>query len=498
MLETVREFLQAAGHPTICVIGDVMLDRYIWGDVSRISQEGPIPILRVQRTEYRAGGAGIVAAMLRSLECSVRLVGLCGSDAAGDALLAELSEADIESSGLVRSAQRPTTVKTRYLGYVQSAGRALQQMLRVDEEMTTPTSAEECAALRAAAMEGVAQADLVVLQDMGKGVFDNDLLTTLIAEATAAGKPVIVDPELADDYRPYGGATCLLPNRFEAQAATGITLSRRDDYERATRKLLHDLELRSVAVKLDREGMFYATADGQAGHMTTLARDVADVTGAGDMVTAATALAIAEGADYATAFALANFAGGLEVGHHGATPIPRADMLAALRSEADPTMHKIKDRAEIERLSGDLRRAGRTVAFTNGCFDLLHLGHVELIRYARAQGDVLIVGLNSDKSARALKGPGRPINSEDVRSRVLASLADVDYVVLFDETSVLPLLKQIRPHVLVKGGDYSHEQVVGYEFVESYHGVVKLAPQVEGLSTTELINKIAANNGKAD
>jgi D-beta-D-heptose 7-phosphate kinase/D-beta-D-heptose 1-phosphate adenosyltransferase len=276
--------------------------------------------------------------------------------------------------------------------------------------------------------------------------------------------------------------------------ATGISLRDEDDCRRAAHVLLDRLGLEGVVIKLDRDGIYFATADGQDRHMTTRARDVADITGAGDMVTAAFAFARACGAGYATAVELANFAAGLEVSHHGVTPISRRRLAEALRAETEPTARKIKARDEIETLGQELRAAGNRIAFTNGCFDLLHYGHVQLLQYARRQGDVLIVGLNSDASARRLKGPGRPINSEDVRSRILASIADVDYVVLFDEESVLPLIEQVRPDVLVKGGDYTVEGVVGREFVQSYGGQVKLAPVAEGVSTTELIKKIAENH----
>jgi D-beta-D-heptose 7-phosphate kinase/D-beta-D-heptose 1-phosphate adenosyltransferase len=494
MLDTVREFLQHAGRPRICVVGDVMLDIYVWGDVSRISQEGPIPVLHVRTREHRPGGAGVVAAMLSSLGCAVDLVGLVGQDAAAQTLREDLRAADIDVDGLVESPERPTTVKARYLGYVQSAGRALQQLLRVDDEETRPTSPDEAAELRRVALEHVERADAVVLQDLGKGLFNDALLRAVIERCADRGTPVIVDPEHSDQYRVYAGATCILPNRFEAEKATGLTLRGEDDYRAAARKLLEDLSLQCAVIKLDRDGIYFATADGDDTHITTEAREVADVTGAGDMVAAAIALALAEGADYGTAVALANFAGGIEVRHHGATSIPRADLVLAMQAEVDPTARKIVDGKDIEQLADDLRRAGSKLVFTNGCFDLLHLGHVELIRFARAQGDALIVGLNSDESARKLKGPGRPVNSEAVRSRVLASMADVDYVVLFDEESVLPLLRQVRPDVLVKGGDYTLEQVIGHDLVESYGGEVRLAPQVEGFSTTELIRRISGND----
>ncbi len=494
MLDEASQLLDRAGRPRVCVIGDVMLDVYVWGDVSRISQEGPIPVLRVERRDQRIGGAGNVAAMLHALGAQVRLVGLVGADPAGERARAKMADAGLDDAGLIESHERPTATKTRYLGYVQSAGRAMQQIVRVDDEVTAPPSAEESRRVRAAAVEAIGQAELVVLQDMGKGLLDAGLITDLVREAKGQDKPLIVDPELTEDYSPYAGATCILPNRFEAQMATGISLRDEDDCRRAAHVLLDRLGLEGVVIKLDRDGIYFATADGQDRHMTTRARDVADITGAGDMVTAAFAFARACGAGYATAVELANFAAGLEVSHHGVTPISRRHLADALRAEMEPTARKIKARDEIETLVQELRAAGNRIAFTNGCFDLLHYGHVQLLQYARRQGDVLIVGLNSDASARRLKGPGRPINSEDVRSRILASIADVDFVVLFDEESVLPLIKQVRPDVLVKGGDYTVEGVVGREFVQSYGGQVKLAPVAEGVSTTELIKKIAENH----
>jgi D-beta-D-heptose 7-phosphate kinase/D-beta-D-heptose 1-phosphate adenosyltransferase len=472
----------------------MMLDTYVWGDVSRISPEGPIPVLRVERREHRPGGAGSVAAMLNALEADVLAVGLIGHDAAGRTLKKEFETSGMGAAGLVASRSRPTTAKTRYLGYVQSAGRALQQMVRVDEESVAPLSRSEASRVRRAASQAVAKADLVVIQDMGKGLLDADLTAEVIRAAAAARKPVIVDPERTEDYTPYAGATCMLPNRMEAELATGLSLRSDDEYRHAARTLLESLGLEGVVIKLDREGIFFATSDGKQRHITTQAHEVADVTGAGDMVTAAFAFARACGADYETAVSLANFAAGIEVGLHGATPVARGQLAAELRAEMEPTSRKIVSRKEIEGLVAALKAAGKKVAFTNGCFDLLHLGHVQLLAYCRAQGDALIVGLNSDSSAQALKGPGRPINCEDVRSRILASIGDVDYVVLFDEVSVLPLVKEVRPDVLVKGGDYKVEGVVGHEFVESYGGVVKLAPQVKGFSTTELIKRISGDN----
>jgi len=498
MDESFRQVLERPGRPTVCVVGDLMLDVYVWGGVSRVSPEGPIPVLRVEQREQRPGGSGSVTAMLAALGARVLPVGVIGDDSAGQALRAALEETAVDTAGLIALSDRPTTTKTRYLGYVQSAGRAMQQLLRVDEEDTHPLAGDEAEAVRRAAERCMAGADLLVFQDMGKGLFDDALAKELIEGAVEAGKPVLVDPERSEDYSRYAGATCIVPNRFEAELATGLRLREEADYERVAGKLLDDLSLKAIVIKLDREGIYYATADGGRGHVTTQAREVADVTGAGDMVTAAFSLALASGQPYGTAAAFANFAAGLEVAHRGATALSRQEVLEAVEAQMDPVSRKIVPRRQVEALVARLHNAGKRIAFTNGCFDLLHLGHIQLLRDARAHGDVLIVGLNSDASARELKGPGRPINSEQVRSRVIAALGDVDYVVLFDEPSVLPLIEQVRPDVLVKGGDYTKEGVVGHEFVESYGGQVKLAPVVEGLSTTDLIERIARNHEEQD
>lgn len=495
MIERVHELLQSADRPRVCIIGDMMLDTYIYGGVARISPEGPIPVLKAENRENRAGGAGSVAAMLAQLGADTRPVGIVGSDNAGDAFCEELSSIGIDTSGIVRSPHRPTTTKTRFLGYVQSAGRAMQQLLRVDDEQTHELCAAETESVLAAVEHAIACSDVAVIQDMGKGLLNDALNQEIIGIARGAGKPVVVDPERREDYSAYSGATCILPNRFEAQMATGIDLYDESSYRAAADRLLTDLSLDAAIVKLDREGMYLATREGDRQHITTRAQQVADVTGAGDMVTAAVSFALAAGTDFALAAVFANFAAGMEVSYVGATPIGRQVMLDALQIAADPALRKIKERSEMVRLRDELRSQGSKVAFTNGCFDLLHLGHTQLIRYARAQGDALIVGINTDRSVRELKGPERPINSQDVRAHILAALSDVDYVVMFDETSVLPLIQEIRPDVLVKGGDYGKSGVVGHEFVESYGGRVELAPEAKGFSTTDIIHRIAGNGG---
>ncbi len=421
-----------------------------------------------------------------------------GDDAAATELGRELKTCGADTAGLLTCHDRPTTLKTRILGYVQSAGRALQQIVRMDEERTVPISPEQSEQILRIALDMMQQADLVLIQDMAKGLFSRDLLQAIITEAAGRSKPVIADPERGEDYSGYRGASCLLPNRFEAETVTGISLDGEEAYRQAAGKLIEELALDAAVIKLDREGIFYATAGGEGKHITTRARDVSDVTGAGDMVAAVVALVTAAGGPLEQAVELANIAAGIEVARYGAAPISRSELLEELTAQADPVLRKVKSRDELPETLSLRRQRGEKVVFTNGCFDLLHLGHVELVRFARRQGDCLIVGLNSDRSARELKGPGRPINNQEVRARILCSLADVDYVVLFDEASVEPLIREVRPDVLVKGGDYDKTGVVGHEFVESYGGQVRLAPEVKGLSTTELMRRIAGNNEPRD
>jgi len=495
-VDQLHEFLSRVGRPHVCVVGDLTLDTYVWGQVSRVSPEGPIPVLRVQNKEDRPGGAASVAVMLEALGADVSCVGAVGRDPAGATLRRLLEERGLNTAELVECEGRLTAVMTRYMGYVQSAGRALQQIVRVDEETREPLNEGEIDRIKESMTTHLGGADLVVVEDMG--FFPAELVADVVQSCRAAGTPVIADPQRGIEYSRYSKATCIMPNRFEAERTTGVRLTGETAFQQAGRKLLEELSLEAVLVKLDRDGIFCMEKDGQCKHFPASVRDVADVTGAGDMVTAAIALVLGAGGSYLQAASLANFAAGIEVSRRGAAPVSRSELLDELLATASPIVAKIKTREEIGRILAQKRAEHQTIAFTNGCFDLLHLGHVELVRHASAQGDVLVVGVNSDKSVRELKGPGRPINSEGVRARVLASLSDVDYVVLFDEASVLSLVKEVRPDVLVKGGDYGKEGVVGHEFIESYGGKVELAPKVEGFSTTELIEKIGQNNERGN
>ena len=498
MYERLHRILLAAGRPTVCVLGDVLLDTYVWGSVNGVSPEGPIPLLEPDRAEHRPGGAAAVAAMLAALGARASCAGLVGEDEAGVQLAEALRAGGVDTSALVPCTGRSTACRTRYLGYVQSAGRAVQQLLRVDQVQRRPLAPEQAAALREAALPLIDACQAVLVQDLVHGACGPDLLGTLQAHAVKEGKPFIVDPERADDCSPYRGATCLLLNRAEAQAFSRVDMTGPDRYAEAARALIEGLGLGSVILKLDREGLYYASADGAGRLVPARRQEAVDETGAGDMVSAALALVLAAGMPLGEAAELANFAAAIEVGRRGAALIHREELIDDLVGRADPAARKIRPLDELLPILEGRRARGEKVAFTNGCFDLLHLGHIELLRRARSHGDLLVVGVNSDESVRALKGPSRPINSQETRARMLAGMEEVDYVVVFDTVSVLPLIEQVRPDVLVKGGDYDKTGVVGWELVEGYGGRVELAPVVTGLSTSDIIKRISENDEGTD
>lgn len=488
--------LTQARRPRVLVAGDAMLDRYLWGDVDRISPEAPIPVVRVGRQEHRLGGAASVAAMLAALEADVSLAAVVGDDPEGRILRRLAREHAIDSGGVVRVADRVTTVKERLLGRTQ--GRHPQQMVRVDREDTRPIDAASANRLLEAIWQKLDRLDLILLSDYGKGVCSGAFVPQLAAIAQAAGVPVIADPARSADYHRYAGCDCITPNRLEAGLAAGMRIVAPDDGLEAARRLLA-FGVKAAAVTLDRDGIAWADAPQGGRHFPVREREVYDITGAGDMVMAALGYAIASGADWPQAIELANLAGGLEVERLGVVPITRQELLAEITQPGAAPQGSAGGNGKVfplDRLVAELarRRAmGHRVAMTNGCFDLLHPGHVASLRHARAQGDLLVVAVNSDRSVRELKGPGRPIIDEQGRAEMLAALEAVDYVVLFDTASVAPVVERILPDVLVKAAHYGPEEVVGHEIVERHGGRVVLAPVEGDYSTTDLIRRATAD-----
>lgn len=467
----------------VLCVGDVMLDRFVYGDVERISPEAPIPVVRIRRETAMLGGAGNVARNLAALGARPAFVSVVGDDPAGRETAGLLAALDGAEPRMVVEPGRLTTIKTRYFA-------ASQQLLRADMETSEPVAGaaqDDVVASAAALLPDVAA---LVLSDYGKGVLTPAVVARLIAAAAAAGVPAIVDPK-GRDYTLYRGASLLTPNRKELAEATGMAVGDDAEIVAAARHLIAACGVGAVLATRSQDGMTLVTADGAVHHLAAQAREVFDVSGAGDTVVATLAAALAAGAPLAEAARLANTAAGIVVGKVGTAVAYAAEVAAALR-------HHDLAAGEAKVLAGEAardavaawRRKGLRVGFTNGCFDLLHPGHVSLLAQAKTACDRLVVGLNSDESVARLKGPTRPVQGETGRATVLASLAAVDMVVIFGEDTPLRLIEALRPDVLVKGADYTIDKVVGADLVTGWGGRVVLAELSPGHSTTATIRRM--------
>jgi D-beta-D-heptose 7-phosphate kinase/D-beta-D-heptose 1-phosphate adenosyltransferase len=462
----------------VLVVGDVMLDKYIWGDVERISPEAPVPVVRAAWHNERPGGAANVAMNLAGLGACVTVAGFGGGDDEQARLESMLAEAGVEP-GLTAVEAIPTTTKLRIFP-------GNQQMMRLDTEAAPSPSSAAYAKLLKSVSTALPTADVVVLSDYAKGVLTEAVCRSIIAEAGKLGVPVLVDPKQRDFSR-YHGATTICPNLKELSAATGEPFSDIDRVLAAGQAALGSLDMEFMVVTLSDKGIAVLRKDSRL-HAPAVVRQVYDVSGAGDTVIAVLALALACDVEIETAVQLANLAAGIVVNKAGTVPIQREELLGALSQEL--ALHMDEKILPLKRLVSRVamwRSAGDRVVFTNGCFDILHIGHITLLEEARRKGDRLIVGLNSDESVRQVKGPLRPIVGERERARILAALSAVDAVIVFNESTPLKLIEAIRPDVLVKGGDYCEEAVVGAREVRVWGGRVELIPLVEGISTTRLI-----------
>jgi len=479
-----------AGVRALC-IGDVMLDHFIYGSVERISPEAPIPVLKVAREQRMLGGAGNVARNATALGANVSLIAILGDDSAGrDVAKLIEQEARLEAN-LVVVKGRPTTVKTRYVANGQ-------QLLRADREDVSILTADDEQRLIRAIDSEIENAQVVVVSDYGKGVVTPRIAAHIVRIARAAKKPIIVDTK-ASDLSAFRGASVVTPNARELAAATRMPASSESEVEAAAAWLVSDLVLGALVVTRSEHGMTISERGKRAVHLTAEAREVFDVSGAGDTVLAILALAIGAGADFVDAAALANAGAGIVVGKVGTAVVHADELVRALRSsEMKSAQDKILSLEAIVDESARWRRKGLKVAFTNGCFDLLHPGHVSLLTQARAICDRLIVGLNTDPSVKRLKGEGRPVNGEAARALMLAALETVDAVVLFDDDTPLKLIEAIKPDVLVKGADYKIEDIVGADFVKKHGGRIVLAQLLPGQSTTATIARIDGKTPKPD
>jgi len=495
MYEKLLKTVTNLGSPKVLLAGDFMLDVYTYGDALRISPEAPVPVLKVTRTEYDCGGAGSVTTSLTALGARPYLVGVTGEDKNGEILKEMLAEAGADITGLLTITGRPTITKQRLIGLAQH--RHQQQLFRMDSESTEPLSGEQNEKILQIYKSKLPDADIVCLQDYNKALFGLSLCQQMIQLANKANKKVIVDPSADGDYSKYHGATVVTPNRQETSIAVGFEIKTEEDADRAARQLAEKLKLEAVVITLDREGAYLRT-EKVSELLPTRPRSVYDVTGAGDTVLATLAVAMAAGCDYKSAVQLSNITGGIEVEKFGTATVTINEIINEIISQKQGKDGKVRP---MDSLAADInwhRRQNATIVFTNGCFDIVHRGHIEFLKFCKMQGDIVVVGLNSDSSVKTIKGTKRPINNQYDRAAVLAAMESVDYITVFDEPDPLGLIKKLRPDILVKGRDWADKGVVGQGFVESYGGKVVLAPLVEGKSSTSVINEIKSRGKKPD
>ncbi len=473
--------LQSLNPTRIAVLGDFMVDRYVWGDARRVSPEAPVPVVHAQREDHRLGGAGNVVANICELGATAFCLGVVGDDDAGREMLAGLQALGADGAGMVVDKARPTIQKIRIMA-------RNQQMLRVDRETLDPIS--DAVANKLIQQLKQSKWQTLVLSDYGKGSLPESVLRQALDEAKRRGVPALVDPKHRDFAR-YRGATLITPNRAEAEAACGESLGDMQKLSVGGEALRKQAGVEALLITLGDQGM-YLLENGQPGlHLATAARQVYDVTGAGDTVIAMLAVALAGGADLPAAVRLSNVAAGLAVAKVGTTAVGRNELENHLRAESSENkIIRVGDEVGLQAALATLRREGRPVIFTNGCFDILHAGHVRYLRAARSLGDAMVVGLNNDDSVQRLKGAERPINPELDRAEVLAGLECVDFVVLFSEDTPENLIRRISPDVLVKGADYKNKGVVGAEFVQAQGGEVRLIDLVPGRSTSAIVERI--------
>ncbi len=481
LFDTVKQFGRAKQHAL--VIGDVMLDRYLIGDVGRISPEAPVPIVLLNQQNERAGGAANVAANLALLGIKTHIIGCVGNDNEAKTLLDLLSKLGVDTNGICTSKNRPTIAKTRVLS-------GHQQMMRLDQESSAPFNNTENSQLSSAIQAQLAlNPAIVILSDYAKGLLSEQVSQQIIAQCITQNVPVLVDPK-GRDYRKYQGATALTPNKRETAEACDTTTNDTDLITKAS-ALKNSLNLQFLAVTRGEEGI--TLLDEGTHHLPAIAKQVFDVSGAGDTVIATLAAGLMNNLNPLESLQLANIAAAEVVGKVGTVPISLNDLLEALSNQqSSEQAHKICDLAQLMQKVENWKKSKQKIVFTNGCFDLLHAGHVTYLEAAKKRGDKLILGLNTDRSVSAIKGPTRPVVNENDRARVLAALESVDAVILFDEDTPINLINTIKPHVIAKGSDYSADQVVGGKEVQSWGGEIALIDLVEGRSTSNIIKKMNA------
>lgn len=477
--------LSAFRDISILVVGDVMLDHYLWCRVNRVSPEAPVPVVRVEEKTSVLGGAANVASNLAGLGCRVALLATIGDDEAGRILCRKLEQATIADHLLIDS-RKPTITKTRVLAQGQ-------QLIRLDEEDPAEIADAIRRELLAECERLLAGKQAVICSDYGKGLLAGDICQNLIALCRRRQIPVLVDPK-GRDWNRYRGATCITPNEPELALVAGGPIYNEEDLVREGVKIRQQFDLEHLLITRGVKGMVLIDRRSQAESIAAKPREVFDVSGAGDTVVAVLTAGVAAGFSWVRAARIANAAAGVVVGKVGTHAISVDELQVALRLDEVGSSRKVYALADAKMRVGSWRAAGETIVFTNGCFDLLHAGHVKLLQAAAREANRLVVGLNSDASVARLKGRERPILQQQDRASILAALECVDMVIIFDEDTPLPLIEVLHPDVLVKGADYSIDRVVGREIVEGTGGKIVLVPLAAGSSTTSIVQAIQKNS----
>jgi len=481
-----KYFFDHRRRPKVLVIGDLILDEYLWGGMTRISPEAPVPILETKSENLSLGGSANVANNLAALGCEVYLIGAIGQDEKGDRLLELIREKGIHTEGIFRFVHRPTTSKMRIIAHNQ-------QILRVDKEDNRPITTETEKKIIQFTNQILPGMNGVICSDYQKGVLTEKVVKNLMHRAQNAKKIVVVDPKSAD-FSLYKGATVLTPNQNEVERSVPIKVNSGEDLERAAEYLLSLTRGEALLVTRGKDGMTLYRNKEKAVNLPTVAKEVYDVTGAGDTVVSVFGMALFVGFNYRDAAWLSNMAGSIVVGKVGTAVVTLNEINEFLEEELLRTSRTILELEELKKLVSLAKSTGKTVVFTNGCFDLIHGGHIEFLQKAKSLGDILVIGLNSDASVHAIKGDGRPIKTQKERANILSALRYVDYITIFDESTPEQLIGEIRPDILVKGDDYKVNEVVGREIVEGYGARVELIPIVKGLSTTNTVEQILENH----
>ena len=469
----------------LLVVGDLMIDEYVWGNVDRISPEAPVQVVAVNNEDYTLGGSGNVVNNLVALGAGVSVLGVVGAGRIGQQLIRKMADLGSDTSGIIQETGRPTTQKTRIIA-------EHQQVLRIDRETKKEISRQTFATICALAEKIIPEVDVILISDYGKGLITRNLIARLVSLARAYGKITIGDPK-GRDFSKYAGVSLLTPNKKEASLASGVEIEDEAGIALAGSILLEKSVADQLLITCGKDGMVFFESGRKPYTIRTKAREVYDVSGAGDTVVAVLGLGIAAGLPVKDAVVMANTAAGIVVGKVGTATVTRKELAWALKQPADGAVAKLKTIGELAELSRRLHNDRKRIVLTNGCFDLLHVGHIKLFAASKNLGDVMIVALDDDESVRRLKGADRPVIKAAERVGLLSALDSVDFVVVFGTDQLEAVIKSIRPDVLTKGSNYESDDVEGREIVEQYGGRVELVPITADISSTKIINHIKNN-----